>query len=264
MALPQGTEVYQCDAAPVIARGVSFTDAELDDAVKNRLPPLLNDDEGNKQVDALLGSVANTQFEGKRLAQILKSPRVLEDWRVGEAIAETFLADYRHCEFPWPSGRDLKNPNASPAGSDLVGFDRREAKARFAFGEVKTSAEERWPPQVMTGRHGMQKQLEDLRDGPKVKDKLVKYLAFRATHAPWLPRFHEAAARYLKNHRDVSLFGVLIRDVDSKSEDLSGRSTSLAHDCPALTKLELRSYYLPKGNIEGIAKRAAKAQGVKK
>jgi hypothetical protein len=264
MPLPQGTEVYQCDTPPVVARGVSLTAAELDDAIKNRLPPLLNDDEGNKQVDALLGSLANTQFEESRLAQILKSPHVLEDWRVGEAIAETFLTDFRKCEFPWPSGRDLKNPNASPAGSDLVGFDRREATARFAFGEVKTSAEERWPPQVMTGRHGMQKQLEDLKDGPKVKDKLVKYLAFRATNAPWLPQFREAATRYLKNHRDVSLFGVLVRDVDIKREDLSGRSTSLANDLPGQTKLELRSYYLPKGKIDGLAKRAAKAQGVKK
>jgi hypothetical protein len=111
------------------------------------------------------------------LGQILRSDRAVEAWRVGEAIAESYLVEHRHCEFRWPGGRDLKNPESSPAGTDLVGFQTDAATSvRFSFGEVKTSNHAEYPPSLMYGRHGLKQQLEGLRDSHAVKDVLVKYL----------------------------------------------------------------------------------------
>jgi hypothetical protein len=125
---------------------------------------------------------------------------------------------------------------------------------------VKTSAQKAWPPKVMDGRHGLQKQLETLRDSTSVKDALVKYLGHHAGGAKWLPRYQSAVARYVANPADVSLFGVLIRDVKPKAEDLQKRAAVLAEDCPSQTNVELRAIYLVPNTIKTLAKRATKAR----
>lgn len=56
----------------------------------------------------LLGSVVSTEFEQEGLRQALIDETVPDNWRVGEAIAEAFVADIGNCVFPWPTGRDLK------------------------------------------------------------------------------------------------------------------------------------------------------------
>ena len=61
-------------------------------------------------------------FASDNLRSALSAKHPVFDWQVGEAMAEAYLVDHRQCEFPWPSGRDLRNPEASPAGADLVGF----------------------------------------------------------------------------------------------------------------------------------------------
>lgn len=128
---------------------------------------------------------------------ILSAPDDLPGWRVGEALAEVYLIEHRQCEFPWPGGRDLKNPSASPAGTDLVGFYRYNDEVRFAFGEVKTSNHSDSPPSVVTGRHGLSEQLSDLRDSTDIKGNLVRYLGHHATRASWRPTFEAAVSRFL-------------------------------------------------------------------
>lgn len=258
-----GAECYIADVTPVTARGASYTEEELDTALSGSVSKILWDDKGTAEISAILSTVVTTGFSDKSLKRILANRSIPENWRVGEALAEAFLVEHRECEFPWPSGRDLKNPEASPAGTDLVGFQKTMEKTdqhRFAFGEVKTSNEEKWPPGVMYGRHGLKKQLEVLRDSTAVKDSLVKYLGHHANGTYWFPLYQSAAKRYLSNPADVSLFGVLVRDVEPKSEDLTGRTRILANDCPAESSVELRAMYLPKKTIDSLTERAVKAR----
>ena len=109
-------------------------------------------------------------------------------------------------------------------------------------------------PSVMSGRMGLKRQLEDLRDRKPVRDDLLRYLGHRATAAAWCSRFRAATQRYLKNSSDVQLYGVLIRDVPPDNRDLCVRLQKLAEDCPDGTRIELLALYLPAGRINGIGK----------
>lgn len=264
MKMSAGNECYQADAPPVKARGASYTDAELDEALSGPVSHILWDDTGTADLQSILAAVVTTEFSKENLNRVLTNRAVPENWRVGEGLAEAFLVEQRDCEFPWPAGRDLKNPSASPAGTDLVGFQKTtvsENVHRFSFGEVKTSEQETWPPSVMDGRHGLTKQLEDLRDSRDVKDSLVKYLGHHANGASWFPHYRSAAARYLADPCDASLFGVLVRDVEPRREDLANRAAVLAAGCPTGTTIELRAVYLPKKTIGSLAQRAIAARG---
>jgi hypothetical protein len=263
MTIAAGAEVYNVDAPPVTARGASYGDAELDAALNGSVSRILWDDAGTANLEGILASVVTTGFSDTSVKRILADRPAPENWRVGEALAEAFLMEHRDCEFPWPTGRDLKNPTASPAGTDLVGFQKTDSTGnahRLAFGEVKTSEQEAWPPGVMEGRHGLKKQLEALRDSMSVKDSLVKYLGHHANGTDWFPRYQSAATRYLAIPADVSLFGVLVRDVEPKPEDLATRAADLASGCPFQTSIELRAMYLPRNSINTLAQRAVKAR----
>ena len=263
MAVAVGIEIYNADSVPVTARGFSYTDEELDDALGGSVSPILWDDSGTDSLQAILTSMTTTDFSDESVKRILANRPAPENWRAGEALAEAFLVEHRQCEFPWPSGRDLKNPTASPGGTDLVGLQETAATTnvhRFAFGEVKTSEQEAWPPSVMDGRHGLKKHLENLRDSTDVKDSLVKYLGHHASETDWFPHYRSATVRYLASPVDVSLFGVLVRDVAPKRQDLESRAAALASDCPDQTSIELRAMYLPKRSISTLAERAVKVR----
>lgn len=261
MPIAKGTETYNADAPPVKARGVFLTDTELDAALDGPVSDILWDKRGGKALEDILTGLITTEFADTSVRRILSVAPTPANWRVGEGMAEAFLVDHRECSFPWPSGRDLKNPNASPAGTDLVGFQRMGDPSRghrYAFGEVKTSEQAAWPPGVMDGRHGLKKQLEDLRDSTAVKDSLVKYLGHHAAGADWFSKYQSATQRYLANPADVSLFGVLVRDVVPKPDDLAGRAKELAVNCPSGMSIELRAVYLSQGTISTLSSRAMK------
>jgi hypothetical protein len=156
----------------------------------------------------------------------------------------------------------LRNPNASPAGADLVGFQKHGRSQRFAFGEVKTSEEEKWPPQVVTSRHGLAKQLEELRDSEHTKHHLVLiYLGHRAPKSSWETSYREAVTRYLQDVSDISLFGFLIRDVTPKADDLHSRAKTMAKGCPTGTSIDLHAIYLPSKSIRSLGKNVALVKG---
>lgn len=262
MSVAAVTEVYVADSGAVMARGVAWTEAELTAALRDPVAGLLRDDVGREEVRTLLAGLADTAFAAQRLQQVLDAPRPpLEDWRVGEALAEAILVAHRQCTFPWPVIRDLRNPGASPAGCDLVGFVGDDDSACLAFGEVKTSEEQASPPQVMKGRHGMAGQLEELRDKPEVKNWLFLYLAHRSKGAPWEKQFRVAGRRFLADATDVVLLGVLVRDVSPNPADLAGRAKALSKGCPKKTVVELRALYLAAGAIQTLAVRAQAAIG---
>ena len=253
-SMPTGQEVYNADAAPVVARGLAYTDQQLDEILQGPVKVILQDTTGADELRELLSSVVSTDFEQEGLEELLADNTAPDNWRVGEAIAESFVTDHGDCVFPWPTGRDLKNPNASPAGCDLTGFRPTSDDSlpyRFAFGEVKTSEQEKSPPDVMNSLGG---QLKDLRDKRKVKDSLCRYLGHHAPRADWEPMYKSAAKRYLQsNAEDISIYGVLVRDVEDESDDLAGRATALARSCPAQTAIELYALYLPKQAISSLS-----------
>jgi hypothetical protein len=257
MKIAPGREVYQTDVLPIMARGCQYAKEDLSRCSK-KLFAILRDTAGRTALSHLLTGLTATKFEEKSLRKVLSVHSTLTEWRVGEALAELYLLDLRRCEFPWPSGRDLKNPDASPAGADLVGFQQVNGDYRFAFGEVKTSSEQKWPPGVMTGRHGLTMQLEGLRDLSEIKNALALYLGHRAKGAAWFSLYQFAMRRYVKDQSDVSLFGFLVRDVEPRADDLASRARVLCKDCPTKTSIELRALYLPKGALSGIAARAAR------
>lgn len=263
MPLPAASPCYNVDCLPVIARGVSYTKEQLDILLEGPVKNILQDTVGHSELGTLLAGVATTEFEQVGVEELLKSGAEPEDWFVGEAIAETYVVEKGNCVFPWPGSRDLKNPESSPAGADLTGFqeiDSKELPYRFVFGEVKTSNECQWPPQAMYGRTGLKNQLEGLRDSRQVKDALVKYLGFHALNSTWCEMFKSAVKRYLSSgSEDIAIFGVMVRDVPPQKKDLEYRASALAENCPAATKIELYALYLPLNSIETLSGRAMAA-----
>lgn len=268
MSYPPGKVVYEADNLPVTACGVEFTDAELEKILVNYVTDLVFDSSGTDEIATLLGSIPTTSFEMDGLAKVLGAQAVMEDWRVGEALAESYLIAHRNCEFPWPTNRDLRNPSASPAGCDLVGFHQDKITAgnldyKFAFGEIKTSTDPNYPPSVATGRSsGLQKQIEDLLGDTETKASLVRYMTLHAIGKPWYDKFKRSASRYFADRNDISLFGFIIRDVAQNVLDLKARSASMRkyHIAPVL--IELRAIYLPISKISTLANRVNTIFGV--
>lgn len=260
MVIASGQTVYEDAFGLVSVLGTAFSEHDLDTALRDRVAAIVWDEAGRGDVQMLLADLATTDFEIEVLEEVISRDRVPEDWRVGEAIAEAYLCDHLHCEFPWPTGRDLKNSAASPAGTDLVGFQHISGDTRFAFAEVKTSYEARWPPSVMKSRHGLHKQVETLRDSDSVKDELVHYLAIHACDKPWQPLFQKAAKRYLNTRIDISVYGILIRDVRPDVRDVKQRAISLSEGCSSPITISLYGIYLPNGVITSLPSKVIEAR----
>jgi len=115
----------------------------------------LNDDEGITEFKSHLRSLNLTEFGTDSLEAVLATNTPEErDWAVGEALAEAWLAEGYQVIWPWNMKRDKRNANASLPGADLVGFVENGVETRLVLGEVKSSAENKYPPQVMSGRNG--------------------------------------------------------------------------------------------------------------
>ena len=252
MSVAVGKTVYNLGVSPCSGVGLAWSDRELDAAMSGPVAAVLFDDEGKANIETILASLADTEFAQEGLKRVLADTRGIEDWRVGEAIAETYLTDHRACYFPWPDGRDERKSGSSLPGADLVGFGTDEDGDCLAFGEVKTSSDDKYPPSSMYGRTGLKQQMEDLRDCEAVRDGLLIYLSYRVQAATWRPRFEAAGRRYLQNKSDVQLYGVLIRDVCPNADDLRVRVRELSMDSPHETRIELLAIYLPERRINGI------------
>ena len=252
MKVAAGNVIYRIGGSVSSGAGLKWSEQEFDIAMDGRVSAVLFDDEGKANIKGILTVLADTDFLQDELKRTLKDPDEIEDWRVGEAIAETYLTDHRSCSFPWPDGRDERKSGSSLPGADLVGFGSDQNGPCLAFGEVKTSSDPDHPPGVMYGRTGLKQQLEDLRDSQAGRDTLFGYLGHRAVNAPWRARFECAAIRYLRNSCDIQLYGFLVRDVEPHQNDLRTRVSGLATGCPQGTRIELLALYLPRKNLGGI------------
>ena len=141
MTVGAGEVVYEIDDGPCSAAGVQWSNDELASALKGQVAAVLFDDEGRANIEEILVASAETDFARDGLLRVLRDPDEIEDWRVGEAIAETYLTEHRSCSFPWPDGRDERKRRSSLPGADLVGFGIDDDGDCLAFGEVKTSGD---------------------------------------------------------------------------------------------------------------------------
>lgn len=249
MTIASGTIQYQLGSAPVTGCGFSYSAGELDTALSGPVAEVVFDDSGKADIASLLDGLAETDFEKGEVERILTGTKLPEDWRVGEALAESYLVHQKNCFFPWPDGRDERKTGSSLPGADLVGFQSNDGDDYFAFGEVKTSTENKYPPGAMHGRTGLKQQLEDLKDDIKIKDDLVVYLAHRATTAPWQSRFQCAAKNYIRSKTNVRVFGFLVRDVVPHEDDLRVRVNKLSQNQHSDMVIELLAVYLPQNSI---------------
>lgn len=253
MSIATGITEYTLGTSPVCGCGFSWATDELDTALAGSVSEIVFDDSGKADISVLLSGVTETDFEKTQVELILTDTDTPEDWRVGEALAESYLVHQRKCFFPWPDGRDERKTGSSLPGADLVGFQKEGDETFFAFGEVKTSAECSYPPGAIYGRTGLKRQLEDLKDSAKIKDDLFKYLGYRASTAAWNVHYQEAAKKYLGSKTNIRIFGFLVRDVKPHQDDLRVRVNKLAEDVHADMKIELLAVYLPEGSIATLS-----------
>lgn len=260
LTVDAGDTVYELGQPPCSGVGSKWSNKEFDAALDDRIAAVLFDDEGTANIREIFAGLAETDFAQDGLRRILEDPDQIETWRVGEAIAEAYLTDHRACSFPWPDGRDERKSGSSLPGADLVGFGVDDSGDCLAFGEVKTSSEDRYPPGAMYGHTGLKQQLEDLRDDETIRDDLIKYLGHRARSTPWKERFKCAASRYLQNSSDIQLYGCLVRDVKPNKDDLRARVNGLGTGCPKGMRIELLGLYLPQGRLDNIGKKMISGQ----
>mgnify|MGYP005846811287 CR=1 FL=1 len=244
---------YRIGTPPVTGAGIGVSPEQLEEKLTGEVAALVLDDVGTESLGELLDGLAETEFARQNLDSLLTDSSEPEPWRVGEALAEHHLSQHHGCLFPWPDGRDERKRGSSLPGADLVGFQCQGGCERFAFGEVKTSSEARYPPGAAYGRHGLKRQMEDLRDRREIRDGLVRYLGHRAHNAPWCSRFRAAVGTYLSDTCNVRLFGLLVRDVPPGQKDLQARVNSLSDECPPTTVIEMIALYLPFGSIARLS-----------
>jgi len=258
MSLAVGRVEYNLGTAPVTGLGLSWAAQDLDVALAGPVGGIVFDETGKANLASLLSGLPDTDFKQTIIRGLLSDSKPPENWRVGEAVAESYLSNHRDCTFPWPDGRDERKSGSSLPGADLVGFKGDDADSRFVFGEVKTSSEKKYPPGAMHGETGLKQQLEDLRDKSELRNDLVKYLGHRAINASWKLKFQQAAIRYLKDSADVMVFGVMVRDVTPNQDDIRVRVEKLGSGCPQSMVMELLVIYLPEDAINTLSEKVVR------
>lgn len=255
MTVAAGVEVYNVDSSSVKARGRSLKADEHEEALDGPVRDLVENVTGKQKLKDAVATIELTGFQQDNFGAILDEDTDIEDWRVGEAYGESYLTTHRECLFPWPDKWDERKSGSSLPGADLAGVQKTDRKTnpyRFAYGEVKTSYEAKYPPSAVYGRTGLKQQMEDLRNSQPLRNDLFRYLGMRATGSAWYDKWKSATSRFLADDTDVSIFGVMFRDVPPDEADLRARSRSLAKGCPAKMGIELLAIYLPSGSISGF------------
>ena len=166
MALAFADLEYEGFEAQTSWKGVTFkAGSDLDLFMKGQVAERLNDAAAREDFHAQLRDLPLTGFGKANLEEILDA-EVPEEraWAVGEALAEAVLTEDYGVQWPWNMERDKRNPKASLPGADIIGFVLNGTRHRLALGEVKTSGEKKYPPQVMSGKSGMAHQIDTLEE----------------------------------------------------------------------------------------------------
>ena len=94
--------------------------------------------------------------------------------------------------------------------------------------------------------------MKNLRDDTLIRNRLLSYLGYRAKNAQWEDSFKTATRRYLNDQMDVSVFGVLVRDVLPDEQDLKRRVAQLSSGNRVPLRMEAIALYLPNGTIDRL------------
>lgn len=207
MTLPTGTIKYKETHNGIDIKGVSYTGSDITQSAK-KIADICFDISGQNDFNAYISSLSETGFNNSGL-----SLSDIKDWQMGEGFAEAYLCSHYGCSFPWSNNRDLKNPNSSLTGADLVGY----CQGQFAFGEVKTSKEQKSPPQVTSKKgDGLNAQLNKLCADSDARWALVQYLFHRQKNKT---EYQTACTSYLQNNTNFYIFGVLVRNTKPALND---------------------------------------------
>ena len=239
---------YEDQARQVSWRGVSMRDDnEFKMFMSNDVSSRLHDEEGNAEFEAYLRGLPSAGFGHESLAAILNAKVSEErDWAVGEAMAEAYLSREYAVIWPWNMARDKRNPHASLPGADLIGFINDGGVERLVLGEVKSSSENRYPPQVMSGKSGMTHQIDVLANDLSRISQILRWLLHRCKNTQYEASFKAAVGLFLASgNRAIALFGVLIRDTQPHELDLRARGQTLAGALQVPTTCRLIAIYLP-------------------
>lgn len=221
-------------------------DKGFDRYLSERVRKRFYDLEGSALLFNEFGDIASTELEDKLIKDIFSVSPPISGWRIGEALAECYLEDFEKAIFCYHSSRDMKNPKSSPQGADLVGFVNVNKEANmFLFGEVKTSGDEKSPPQVM---YDLKEQICDIKDKPDLRANLVRWLAFKVKDLPeFREAYEEALKLYMKEEEKYRyfIFGVLVRGTKPKDTDLKTKYEDIKKGSSNGTKLKLIALYIP-------------------
>ncbi|MEA3478956.1 MAG: hypothetical protein U9R60_12295 [Bacteroidota bacterium] len=236
--LPAGKAIYQETHSGMSIQGISYSEDDLNQSAQI-VADICFDTRGQEDFENYIRSLSDTGF--RPINAVFTKIR---DWQVGEGFAEAYLTAHFSCYFPWSNNRDLKNPNSSSTGADMVGFHQ----GQFAFGEVKTSTEQKYPPQVTSKKDdGLNTQLKKLCHDHDIRWVLVQYLFHRVKSTT---EYQEACIAYLKYNKNFYIFGVLVRDVEPKRNDWAYLKKHL--EVHGQNRVSLVALYLPKN--DGIQK----------
>jgi hypothetical protein len=240
---------YETQDRQVFWQGISMAEGDrFESFMTNDVASRLHDEEGANEFEAHLRGLASTGFANNSLDEILAAEIPEErDWAVGEAMAEAYLTRKHDITWPWNMERDKRTLKASLPGADLVGFEINGENARLVLGEVKSSSEKKYPPQLMSGRKGhMGHQIDNLANNLGLINQLLKWLLPRCKKTEYETIFNAAITLFLNSgNRAIALFGVLIRDTEPNELDLQTRGQSLAGTLQAPTTCQLIALYLP-------------------
>lgn len=197
----------------------------------------LQNDTGFKASEMLLADI-----------QILENETVdVQNFRIGEALAEVVLTKDFQCRFYWNELRDMRNIKGNKTGADLVGFIEVEGNILFLFGEIKTSSEQQSPPQVMTNPTGIEKQLKNLYSQKEKRLILIRYLQSKLelTENNFRSDFNKAIHNYYKEDGQYMLYGILVRDTEPNENDLKKSYAKLKEEILSPIGLKLLALYMP-------------------
>ncbi|MBP9017524.1 MAG: hypothetical protein KBG17_07285 [Paludibacteraceae bacterium] len=235
--------------------GYSFEEQETTTLFQNDVKSkFLDTPQRNELLNHLNTLLQDTGFEKSETLlvdiQTLQNQKVdVQDFRIGEALAEVVLEKNLKCRFYWNELRDARNPKGNKAGADLVGFVEIENYVLFLFGEVKTSSEQQSPPQVMTNPAGMEKQLLDLYCNKDKRLILISYIQNKLNlnnNTNFKNDFYAAIKQYYtKNVCNYILYGILVRDTKPDENDLKSSYEKLKKEISKNAGLNLLALYVP-------------------
>jgi hypothetical protein len=235
---------YETERAHIRVAGfIAPSEAECREYFARRVAARLAENDNTEVLREHLVELDATGFSLGALTEQIANRPAAKDWEIDEAFAEVALSDGHKVLFPWPTGFDKRTPKASLPGPDLVGLHRHDAP-RFVFGQVKSSSEQRVPPQVVSSTDDcLRNQMRRLLYQSADREQLIGWLLVRMRDTAWESAFNEALQRYADG--DLWLVGVLV------SGDRQPAETDLTDICEGIgcqtasPDVQLLGFYLP-------------------